>query len=432
MTAYDDENLEPSEVREPSLDDLLSEVLGFIDEIVAARLANGELARRRARIKADADRGIPTPPAPGCDGARPTPRLAGLPAAVPATGDEWPDGLQATLAARRTLTRAAERDAEEIRGAARQAAQRYQDAALKRAAETVAAARQEAEQILAAARREADQIVAAAQAEREQTLATARRQVAFIVDKAGVEMPTQPTRPGGISGAALVDHLGRDVVGMVPDLDPLLLTGVGAVGSTLAALPGLITTLCGELPTALYTAASRYHRSFVRSITLRVPEGLAGDAGIDLLPACNADLTGVRTRWIRYQDPAARADARAGARHCGTRAPVFPVAPASLLAQLPLPLGLDSIEPGDGEDCWACWEAVHFGRLLVHVKRYGGSPSDTAFEVPRAATVRTLVLYVSNWSLGRATAIRVAPEDRCWRWTSSCSGDSPTTTNWRW
>jgi len=416
VTSYDDENLEPSEVREPSLDELLGELLGLIDEIVAARLADGELGRRRARIKADADQGIPTPPAPGCDGGRPTPRLVGLPTAVLASGGEWPDGLQVALAVRRTLISAAERDAEEIRGAARKAAQRYQDAALKRAAETVAAARQEAEQILAAARQEAEQIVAATQVERDQTLTTARRRTAFIFDQAQVEMPAQPAGRGGISGAVLVDHLGQDVVGVVSDLNPLLLTQIGAVSGALTALavhpeafasaalnrlgdgnlPGLITALCSELPTAWYTAASRYCGSFARSITLRVPEGAADDASIDLLPACNADLTGARTRWIRHQDPATRADGRAGAGHRATRAP-----------DLPLLLGLDSIGPGDGEDCW---DAVQFHKLLVQVKRYSGSRSDMAFEAPRPTTVM-LALYISNWSLGPVTAIRVFPED---------------------
>lgn len=158
MTTYDDANLEPSEVREPSLDELLGDVLGLIDQVVEARLADGELARRRARIKGDVDRGAPTPSASGCDGLV-LPRLADLLAIVSATRDQWPQRLRVSLAAvRRRLIAAADRDAEEIRGTARQAAERYQGTAFKRAAETVAAARQEADHILGVARQEAEQI----------------------------------------------------------------------------------------------------------------------------------------------------------------------------------------------------------------------------------------------------------------------------------
>jgi hypothetical protein len=129
---------EPFEA-EPPLDELLAETLGLIDEIVRARLANGELARRRDQIKMGGDQ-RPTAIAPPTDRQR-----TGFPSE--ALGDVYD--------VRRRLIMAAERDAEQIREDARHTAERYQDAALSQAAVTVAAARSDAEQILDEARQTA-------------------------------------------------------------------------------------------------------------------------------------------------------------------------------------------------------------------------------------------------------------------------------------
>ncbi len=56
MTTHDFANAEPFKAREPSLDELLGEVLDLIDQVVDIRLADGELARRRTRIKNEVDR----------------------------------------------------------------------------------------------------------------------------------------------------------------------------------------------------------------------------------------------------------------------------------------------------------------------------------------------------------------------------------------
>ncbi len=54
MNTYHETSSEPFETGEPSIDELLTDTLGLIDEIVRTRLAHGELARRRERIKAAA------------------------------------------------------------------------------------------------------------------------------------------------------------------------------------------------------------------------------------------------------------------------------------------------------------------------------------------------------------------------------------------
>jgi hypothetical protein len=201
----DDANLEPFEADPPSLDTLLADVLGLVDEIVESRLAGGELARRRERIKAgvDEERGV----------------------------------------------------TDRAREAARKAAERYHDAALEQAATVVAEARRQAERILSEARAQAEQIVTAAKDERARLLATAPAEAA-AGKRGGSESTRSATamrlhsvsaaRAIGVAGGVVVSPvievaaLGRDKAGHTADeyttTGMLASIAAGAVAGTL--IPG--------------------------------------------------------------------------------------------------------------------------------------------------------------------------------------------------
>ncbi|GAA2362538.1 ATP synthase F0 subunit B [Dactylosporangium salmoneum] len=414
MTTYDDANPEPSEVREPALDELLGEVLGLIDEVVTARLADGELVRRRARIKANVDRGPLPPAACGSDTAR-TKYLTDLPG-VPTTGSEWPQGLEVYLAVRRRLIAAAERDAEEIRRAARQAAEEYRDAALKRAAETVAAARQEAEQILATARQEAEQIVAAAEADREhreQMSATTRHLMAPHIAGALPDLPAQPGQQVELIDPWQASRRG-EFHGLLPHLQLVAqalrrfeVVGMGGMGSVVAA--GLGNGVWHDLGKVFPPGRTARHQgSWARSTALRVPKDPAtGDACVEVPCNCSA-RTAVRDYWNHVQSPAEQPKGRSAAgRTCQLERPI-PVALASLRDYLRAPADLESADLVDGWlDCRG--DATPFSRLVVEAKRC--RPSDADFDAlpttPRACTY--VVLFVSHWSLNEPAMFRVDP-----------------------
>jgi diguanylate cyclase (GGDEF)-like protein len=227
VNTHDDANLQPSVAHEPSLDELLAEVLHLVDETVETRLADGELLRRRERIKTDVDLSASMPPAAGVlyklrkvlssaagRPSRPRSPLTGLPAAAP-TSEAWRDA--------NNIDRAALREAEEIREAARRDAEAYQEAAIQRATVAVTAARREAEQILAAARRKADAIVANAETERQEAVASAGR--SYYDSLTGLANRTMfhervQQAVDRIRATFKPVHPGRDVVGvLLVDLD---------------------------------------------------------------------------------------------------------------------------------------------------------------------------------------------------------------------
>ncbi|MCW3817831.1 hypothetical protein ONA91_25605 [Micromonospora sp. DR5-3] len=164
MTTYDG-HLDPADPKPESLEELANEVSELADKIVAARLGNGELARRREWLKqAAAEKPIPSDVTCSSNIGN----QASLPIVAlsrESRNFNWPTA-QYTMTARR--------EAASIRAQARKDAEEYRDAALRRAADTIAQARAEAQKILEEARQEADRILGEAK-EEEQRLNTAAR-----------------------------------------------------------------------------------------------------------------------------------------------------------------------------------------------------------------------------------------------------------------
>ncbi|MBQ0894648.1 ATP synthase F0 subunit B [Micromonospora sp. U56] len=164
MTTHDG-HLDPADPKPESLEELANEVSELADKIVAARLGNGELARRREWLKrAAAEMPIPSDVTCG-SGVGDQASLPIVPLSREPRNFNWPT-VQYTMTARR--------EAASIRAQARKEAEEYQDAALRRAADTIAQARAEAQKILEKAQQEADRILDDAK-EEQQRLNTAAR-----------------------------------------------------------------------------------------------------------------------------------------------------------------------------------------------------------------------------------------------------------------
>ncbi|MGN9811128.1 hypothetical protein ACTMSW_17430 [Micromonospora sp. BQ11] len=193
MTTHDG-HLDPADPKPESLEELANEVSELADKLVAARLGNGELARRREWLKrAAAEKATPSEvtctPSLGNQGNLPI-----VPLSREARNSNWPTA-QYTMTARR--------EAASIRAQARKEAEEYQDAALRRAADTIAQARAEAQKILEEAHQEAEKILGDAK-EEQQRLNIAARQASNIRNEV-LEQLCAVDRFSSIASQAVID-----------------------------------------------------------------------------------------------------------------------------------------------------------------------------------------------------------------------------------